>query len=386
MLNPNLEEIELNKEEYERYSRHIILPEVGLEGQKRLKAASVVCIGTGGLGSPLLLYLAAAGIGRIGIVDFDIVDRSNLQRQIIHGTAKVGQPKLESAKQRILDINPFCQVDLYNTRISSDNALEILKPYDVVVDGTDNFPTRYLVNDACVLLGKPNIYGSIFRFEGQASVFNYQEGPNYRDVFPEPPPPGMVPSCAEGGVLGVLCGVIGSIQATETIKVILGMNTTLSGRLLLYNAQTMTFRELKLRPNPERPEIKELIDYEQFCGIPQMQEQETDVPEMTVQELKQLMEQKANDYVLIDVRNPNEYEIAKIPGATLIPLSEIEDGSGVEKVKQLTNGHRLIAHCKMGGRSAKALRILKDAGIEGTNLKGGIRAWSQEVDSSVPEY
>jgi adenylyltransferase/sulfurtransferase len=386
MLNPNLEEIELNKEEYERYSRHIILPEVGLEGQKRLKAASVVCIGTGGLGSPLLLYLAAAGIGRIGIVDFDIVDRSNLQRQIIHGTAKVGQPKLESAKQRILDINPFCQVDLYNTRISSDNALDILKPYDVVVDGTDNFPTRYLVNDACVLLGKPNVYGSIFRFEGQASVFNYQEGPNYRDVFPEPPPPGMVPSCAEGGVLGVLCGVIGSIQATETIKVILGMNTTLSGRLLLYNAQTMSFRELKLRPNPERPEIKELIDYEQFCGIPQMQEQETDVPEMTVQELKQLMRQKANDYVLIDVRNPNEYEIAKIPGATLIPLSEIEDGSGVEKVKQLTNGHRLIAHCKMGGRSAKALRILKDAGIEGTNLKGGIRAWSQEVDSSVPEY
>jgi len=386
MLNPNLEEIELNKEEYERYSRHIILPEVGLEGQKRLKAASVVCIGTGGLGSPLLLYLAAAGIGRIGIVDFDIVDRSNLQRQIIHGTAKVGQPKLESAKQRILDINPFCQVDLYNTRISSDNALEILKPYDVVVDGTDNFPTRYLVNDACVILGKPNVYGSIFRFEGQASVFNYQEGPNYRDVFPEPPPPGMVPSCAEGGVLGVLCGVIGSIQATETIKVILGMDTTLSGRLLLYNAQTMSFRELKLRRNPERPEIQELIDYEQFCGIPQTQEEETDVPEMTVQELKQLMEQKSDDYVLIDVRNPNEYEIAKIPGATLIPLSEIEDGNGVEKVKELTNGHRLIAHCKMGGRSAKALRILKDAGVEGINVKGGIRAWSQQVDSSVPEY
>ena len=386
MLNPNLEEIELNKEEYERYSRHIILPEVGLEGQKRLKAASVVCIGTGGLGSPLLLYLAAAGIGRIGIVDFDIVDRSNLQRQIIHGTAKVGQPKLESAKQRILDINPFCQVDLYNTRISSDNALEILKPYDVVVDGTDNFPTRYLVNDACVILGKPNVYGSIFRFEGQASVFNYQEGPNYRDVFPEPPPPGMVPSCAEGGVLGVLCGVIGSIQATETIKVILGMDTTLSGRLLLYNAQTMSFRELKLRRNPERPEIQELIDYEQFCGIPQTQEEETDVPEMTVQELKQLMEQKSDDYVLIDVRNPNEYEIAKIPGATLIPLSEIEDGNGVEKVKELTNGHRLIAHCKMGGRSAKALRILKDAGVEGINVKGGIRAWSQHVDSSVPEY
>ena len=386
MLNPNLEDVQLSKEEYERYSRHIIRPEVGLNGQKRLKAASVACIGTGGLGSPLLLYLAAAGIGRIGIVDFDIVDSSNLQRQIIHGTSRVGQPKLESAKQRIHDLNPFCQVDLYNTRITSENALDILKPYDVVVDGTDNFPTRYLVNDACVILGKPNVYGSIFRFEGQASVFNYQEGPNYRDVFPEPPPPGMVPSCAEGGVLGVLCGVIGSIQATETIKVILGMDTTLSGRLLLYNAQTMSFRELKLRPNPERPPIEKLIDYEQFCGIPQAQSLETDVPEMTVQELKQLMEQNADDYVLIDVRNPNEYEIAKIPGATLIPLSEIEEGDGVEKVKELTNGHRLIAHCKMGGRSAKALRILKDAGVEGINLKGGIRAWSQEIDSSVPEY
>jgi len=386
MLNPNLEDVQLTKEEYERYSRHIILPEVGLNGQKRLKAASVACIGTGGLGSPLLLYLAAAGIGRIGIVDFDIVDSSNLQRQIIHGTSRVGQPKLESAKQRIHDLNPFCQVDLYNTRITSENALDILKPYDVVVDGTDNFPTRYLVNDACVLLGKPNVYGSIFRFEGQASVFNYQEGPNYRDVFPEPPPPGMVPSCAEGGVLGVLCGIIGSIQATETIKVILGMDTTLSGRLLLYNAQTMSFRELKLRPNPERPPIEKLIDYEQFCGIPQAQSLETDVPEMTVQELKQVMEQNADDYVLIDVRNPNEYEIAKIPGGTLIPLSEIEEGDGVEKVKELTNGHRLIAHCKMGARSAKALRILKDAGVEGINLKGGIRAWSQEIDSSVPEY
>lgn len=388
MLNPNLEEIELTKEEYERYSRHIILPEVGLEGQKRLKAASVACIGTGGLGSPLLLYLAAAGVGRIGIVDFDVVDSSNLQRQIIHGTSVVGQSKLESAKQRILDINPFCQVDLYNTQITSENALEILEPYDVVVDGTDNFPTRYLVNDACVLLGKPNVYGSIFRFEGQASVFNYQDGPNYRDVFPEPPPPGMVPSCAEGGVLGVLCGVIGSIQANETVKVILGMENTLSGRLLLYNAQHMSFRELKVRPNPERPVIDKLIDYEQFCGIPQAQEQEeeTEIPEMTVQELKQLMEQGADDYVLIDVRNPNEYEIANIPGAKLIPLSEIEEGNGVEKVKELVNGHRLIAHCKMGGRSAKALRKLKEAGIEGVNLKGGISAWSQEIDPSVPEY
>ena len=269
MLNPNLEDIELSREEYERFSRHLILPEVGLDGQKRLKAASVLCVGTGGLGSPLLLYLAAAGIGRIGIVDFDVVDRSNLQRQIIHSTSWVGKPKIESAKNRIHEINPFCQVDLYNTHLSSSNALDILKDYDVVVDGTDNFPTRYLVNDACVLLNKPNVYGSIFRFEGQATVFNYQDGPNYRDLYPEPPPPGMVPSCAEGGVLGVLCGIIGTIQATETVKIILGKGDTLSGRLLLYNALDMTFKQLKLRPNPVRPVIEELIDYEQFCGIPQ---------------------------------------------------------------------------------------------------------------------
>lgn len=390
MLNPNLEEIELSKEEYQRYSRHIILPEVGLDGQKRLKTASVLCIGTGGLGSPLLLYLAAAGIGRIGIVDFDIVDSSNLQRQIIHGTSWVGKPKIESAKNRILEINPACQVDLYPTRLSAENALEILKPYDVVIDGTDNFPTRYLTNDACVLLGKPNVYGSIFRFEGQATVFNYQDGPNYRDLYPEPPPPGMVPSCAEGGVLGVLCGIIGTIQATEAIKIILGVEGTLSGRLLLYNALEMKFRELKLRPNPERPIIEKLIDYEQFCGIPQAKAQEAqqqmETPEMTVKELKTLLDSNANDYVLIDVRNPNEYEIAKIPGAVLIPLPDIENGSGVEKVKELVNGHRLIAHCKMGGRSAKALGILKQAGIEGTNVKGGITAWSREVDSNVPEY
>ncbi|MEG4091405.1 molybdopterin-synthase adenylyltransferase MoeB, partial [Microcoleus sp. Pol12B4] len=248
MLNPNLDEIQLNKQEYERYSRHLILPEVGLEGQKRLKAASVLCIGTGGLGSPLLLYLAAAGVGRIGIVDFDVVDHSNLQRQVIHGTSWVGKPKIESAKNRILEINPFCQVDLYETRVSSENAIDIATPYDIIIDGTDNFPTRYLMNDVCVLLNKPNVYGSIFRFEGQATVFNYQGGPNYRDLYPEPPPPGMVPSCAEGGVLGVLCGVVGSIQATEAIKIILGQGTTLSGRLLLYNALDMTFRQLKLRP------------------------------------------------------------------------------------------------------------------------------------------
>ena len=390
MLNPNLAAIELSQEEIQRYSRHIILPEVGLEGQKKLKAASVLCIGTGGLGSPLLLYLAAAGIGRIGIVDFDIVDSSNLQRQIIHGTSWVGKPKIVSAKDRILEINPYCQVDLYETRISSENALDILAPYDVVIDGTDNFPTRYLTNDACVLLDKPNVYGSIFRFEGQATVFNYQGGPNYRDLYPEPPPPGMVPSCAEGGVLGVLPGVIGTIQATEAIKIILGAPDTLSGRLLLYNAWEMKFRELKLRPNPIRPVIEKLIDYEQFCGIPQAKAQEAaeqqKMTEMTVVELKALIDSNANDYILIDVRNPNEYQIAKIPNSVLIPLPDIENGAAIPKIKELVNGYRLIAHCKMGGRSAKALAILKEAGIEGINVKGGISAWSREVDSSVPEY
>lgn len=390
MLNPNLDEIQLNKQEYERYSRHLILPEVGLEGQKRLKAASVLCIGTGGLGSPLLLYLAAAGVGRIGIVDFDVVDHSNLQRQVIHGTSWVGKPKIESAKNRILEINPFCQVDLYETRVSSENAIDIATPYDIIIDGTDNFPTRYLMNDVCVLLNKPNVYGSIFRFEGQATVFNYEGGPNYRDLYPEPPPPGMVPSCAEGGVLGVLCGVVGSIQATEAIKIILGQGTTLSGRLLLYNALDMTFRQLKLRPNPVRPVIEKLIDYEQFCGIPQAKAQEasqqTQIPEMTVAELKELIDSGAKDFVLLDVRNPNEYQICQIPGSVLVPLPDIEHGAGVAKVKELLNGHRLIAHCKMGGRSAKALGILKEAGIEGINVKGGITAWSEEVDPSVPQY
>ncbi|MEK0181041.1 MAG: molybdopterin-synthase adenylyltransferase MoeB [Oscillatoriales cyanobacterium] len=388
MLNPNLDEIQLNKEEYERYSRHLILPEVGLDGQKRLKAASVLCIGTGGLGSPLLLYLAAAGIGRIGIVDFDIVDTSNLQRQVIHGTSWVGKPKIESAKNRILEINPLCQVDLYETRVSSENAIAIATPYDIIIDGTDNFQTRYLMNDVSVLLNKPNVYGSIFRFEGQATVFNYEGGPNYRDLYPEPPPPGMVPSCAEGGVLGVLPGVIGCIQATEAIKIILGQGTTLSGRLLLYNALDMTFRQLKLRPNPVRPVIEKLIDYEQFCGIPQAKAEEAkiQVAEMTVTELKQLIDSGAKDFLLLDVRNPNEYQIAKIPGSVLVPLPDIENGNGVEKVKELLNGHRLIAHCKMGGRSAKALGILNEAGIEGINVKGGITAWSQEVDPSVPQY
>ena len=390
MLNPNLDDIQLSKDEYARYSRHIILPEVGLDGQKRLKAASVLCVGTGGLGSPLLLYLAAAGVGRIGIVDFDVVDTSNLHRQIIHGVSWVDKPKIESAKHRILEINPTCQVDLYETRLSAENALEIARPYDLVIDGTDNFPTRYLVNDVCVLLDKPNVYGSIFRFEGQATVFNYEGGPNYRDLYPEPPPPGLVPSCAEGGVLGVLCGIIGTIQATEAIKIILGQGNTLSGRLLLYNALEMKFRELKLRPNPVRPVIEKLIDYEEFCGIPQAkaaeEKERAGMEEMTVQELKQLLDSGANDYVLLDVRNPNEYEIARIPGSVLVPLPDIENGSGVAKVKELLNGHKLITHCKLGGRSAKALAILKNAGIEGTNVKGGITAWSQEVDASVPEY
>jgi sulfur-carrier protein adenylyltransferase/sulfurtransferase len=390
MLNPNLDEIQLLPEEYARYSRHLILPEVGLEGQKRLKAASVLCVGTGGLGSPLLLYLAAAGVGRLGIVDFDVVDHSNLQRQVIHGTSWVGKPKIESAKNRIHEINPYCQVDLYETALSADNALDIIRPYDIVVDGTDNFPTRYLVNDACVLLDKPNVYGSIFRFEGQATVFNYQGGPNYRDLYPEPPPPGMVPSCAEGGVLGILPGIIGVIQATETVKIILGQGTTLSGRLVLYNALEMKFRELKLRPNPVRPVIEKLIDYEQFCGIPQAQAaeaaQQSMLAEMTVTELKELIDSGADDFVLIDVRNPNEYEIAKIPGSILIPLPDIENGKGIEQVKAALNGHRLIAHCKMGGRSAKALAILQEAGIEGTNVKGGIQAWSREVDPLVLEY
>jgi adenylyltransferase/sulfurtransferase len=390
MLNPNLDAIQLTKDDYERYSRHLILPEVGIEGQKRLKAASVLCIGTGGLGSPLLLYLAAAGIGRIGIVDFDVVDTSNLQRQIIHGTSWVGKPKIASAKNRILEINPYCQVDLYETRLCSENALDIFKPYDVIVDGTDNFPTRYLVNDACVLLNKPNVYGSIFRFEGQATVFNYEGGPNYRDLYPEPPPPGMVPSCAEGGVLGILPGIIGTIQATETVKIIIGKGRTLSGRLLLYNALDMTFRELKLRPNPERPVIEKLIDYEQFCGIPQAQAQEakqqTEIPEMTVQELKQLLDSGAGDVVLLDVRNPHEYEIAKIPGSVLVPLSDIENGPGIAKVKEILNGHRLVVHCKSGMRSVKALGILKQAGIDGINLKGGIIAWSQQIDPSLPQY
>lgn len=392
MLNPNLEEIQLTKDDYERYSRHIILPQVGVDGQKRLKAASVLCIGTGGLGSPLLLYLAAAGIGRIGIVDFDVVDTSNLQRQIIHSTSNVGKPKILSAKERILEINPFCQVDLYETRLSSENALDIIRPYDVVIDGTDNFPTRYLVNDACVLLGKPNVYGSIFHFEGQATVFNYgEDSPNYRDLYPEPPPPGLVPSCAEGGVLGILPGVIGTIQATETVKIILGVGTTLSGRLMLYDALNMRFRELKLRQNPERPVIEKLIDYEEFCGIPQAKAAEeaaqSAMQEISVKDLQVLIESQSEEFLLLDVRNPHEFDIGRIPGSVLVPLPDIENADGVAKVQEILGDRKLVVHCKSGARSAKAIGILKDkAGIEGTNVVGGILAWSREIDPSIPEY
>ena len=390
MLPPDISGVELSPDEIARFSRHLILPEVGMEGQKRLKGASVLCVGTGGLGSPLLLYLAAAGVGRLGIVDFDVVDHSNLQRQVIHGTSWVGKPKIESAKARIHEINPHCQVDLYETALTSENALEIIRPYDIVCDGTDNFPTRYLVNDACVLLGKPNVYGSIFRFEGQATVFNLDsESPNYRDLFPEPPPPGLVPSCAEGGVVGVLPGIIGVIQATEAVKIITGIGTTLSGRLLLFDALKMSFRELKLRPSPERPVIDKLIDYQEFCGVGGTapgQEEAGAVESISVGELKTLLDAGGDDIVLIDVRMPQEAEIATIPGAVLVPLDQIENGTAIDQVRELAAGKRLYAHCKLGGRSAKALIALKSEGIEGINVSGGIDAWSQEIDSSVQRY
>jgi len=392
MLNPDLSTINLTPDDYERYSRHLILPEVGVNGQKKLKAASVLCVGTGGLGSPLALYLAAAGIGRIGLVDFDVVDRSNLQRQIIHGEEWVGKPKVQSAAARIKSINPYIQVDIHEVPLTSENALDIGKDYDLIIDGTDNFPTRYLVNDACVLLGKPNVYGSIFRFEGQATVFHYEDGPCYRCLYPEPPPPGLVPSCAEGGVLGILPGMIGVIQATEAVKIILGVGTTLKGRLMLYDSLKMQFRELKLRRNPEcpvcgdHPTVTKLIDYQEFCGIPQAkaEEEAMAIPEITVKELAAKLDQIG--IVLIDVRNPNEFDIGRIPGSVLIPLSEIEDGQGVAKVKELADGKELYIHCKMGGRSAKALQVLAEKGVHGTNVKGGINAWSEEVDSSVPKY
>ncbi len=381
---------ELSNEEIMRYSRHLILPEVGLEGQRRLKGAKVLMVGTGGLGAPLGLYLAAAGIGKIGIVDFDVVDETNLQRQVIHGTKDVGRPKIDSAAETMADINPYLEIAKYETALTSANALDIIKDYDVVVDGTDNFPTRYLVNDACVLLGKPNAYGSIFRFEGQSTVFHHEDGPCYRCLYPEPPPPGLVPSCAEGGVLGILPAVIGSIQATETVKIILGKGETLSGRLVLYDALNMKFRELKLRRNPEcpvcgdNPTVTELIDYQQFCGIPQQaaaEAAEEKLPEITPIELKTRMDADDGVFVL-DVREPHEYEIARIPGTTLIPLGELN-----KRVGELDATADIVVHCKSGVRSGKAQRLLKDMGFSRvTNLTGGILRWSDDVDSSVAKY
>jgi molybdopterin/thiamine biosynthesis adenylyltransferase/rhodanese-related sulfurtransferase/molybdopterin converting factor small subunit len=378
--------VELGREEIQRYSRHLLVPEIGLEGQKKLQAASVLLIGAGGLGSPLALYLAAAGVGRIGIVDFDVVDYSNLQRQVIHGTSDVGRPKLESARDRIQDINPHVQVDLYDTPLSSENALEIFKPYDVIVDGTDNFPTRYLTNDACVLLGKPNVYGSIFRFEGQASVFWAEQGPCYRCLYPEPPPPGLVPSCAEGGVLGILPGLIGVVQATETVKLLLGIGEPLIGRLLLYDALKMGFREMKLRKNPNcpvcgpNPTVTELIDYEEFCGI-HPHTAADDAWDITAPELKERLD-AGEPLMLLDVREPHEWDIAHLDGATLIPVSQI-----TARANELSTADEIVLYCKGGTRSARALNELRDLGFRKLkNLRGGINAWSQEVDPSVPLY
>ncbi len=379
----------LSNEEIARYSRHVIIPEVGMQGQRKLKAASVLMIGTGGLGAPLGMYLAAAGVGRLGLVDFDVVDTSNLQRQIIHGTRDVGRPKISSAKDRLQDINPHVEIETHETRLTSENALRLFVNYDVIVDGTDNFPTRYLVNDACVLTGKPNVYGSIFRFEGQASVFWADRGPCYRCLYPEPPPPGLVPSCAEGGVLGVLPGIIGAIQANETIKIILGAPDILVNRLVLFDAWRMRFRELKLRKNPdcpvcgEHPTITKLIDYEEFCGIRQPSQTETQtMEEITATELKQRLD-KGDDIQIIDVREPHEYEIAQIPNSRLIPLGQV-----LGRMNEIDPERETIVHCKMGGRSAKAIEALKRTGFTGhlINLKGGITAWSNEVDPSVPKY
>jgi len=377
----------LSPAELKRYNRHIILPEVGLKGQEKIKAGSVLLIGAGGLGSPMALYLAAAGIGRIGIIDFDVVDESNLQRQIIHGTSTLGKSKLESAKARLLDLNPYLQLETYEEALTSANAIELFKKYDVIADGTDNFATRYLVNDACVLTGKPNVYGSIFRFEGQLSVFNYKGGPCYRCLYSEPPPPGLVPSCAEGGVLGVLPGVIGTMQANEVLKVIMDLGEVASGRLLMYDAFRMKFRELKLRKNPEcvicgnHPTVTQLIDYDQFCGIPAQQEEDTS-SEITVQDLDRRIKEGKNSFVILDVREPFEYEISKIEGSVLIPLGQIPERFG-----ELNPDSEYIVHCKMGGRSAKAVDFLKQKGFKRVrNLAGGINRWAQEVDHNLPTY
>jgi sulfur-carrier protein adenylyltransferase/sulfurtransferase len=388
VASPPAPPLTLSKDEILRYSRHLIMPEVGMEGQLKLKGAKVALIGTGGLGAPLGMYLAAAGIGRIGLVDFDVVDFTNLQRQVIHGTKDVGKKKLDSAAETMLDINPYVEIDRHETALTSENALDILKDYDIVVDGTDNFPTRYLVNDACVLLGKPNVYGSIFRFEGQATIFAYPGGPCYRCLYPEPPPPGLVPSCAEGGVLGILPGTVGLIQATETVKLILGIGEPLIGRLVLYDALAMRFRELKLRRNPEcpvcgdHPTITKLIDYQEFCGIPNQPHQEAPMEgDIEPVEVKSKID-RGDRFVLIDVREPHEYQICNIPQAKLIPLGDLP-----KRVNELDSADEIIAHCKSGMRSAKAVEFLKQAGFKKVrNMKGGILAWSDKVDPSVPKY
>ena len=382
--------VELSNEEISRYSRHLILPEVGMAGQKKLKGTSVLCIGTGGLGSPIAMYLAAAGIGKIGIVDFDVVDYSNLQRQIIHGTADVDRPKVQSGKETLNSINPEVEVVIHETMLTSENALDIIEPYDIVVDGTDNFPTRYLTNDACVLLKKPNVYGSIFRFEGQASVFAPElGGPCYRCLYPEPPPPGMVPSCAEGGVLGVLPGIIGCIQATEIIKLALGKGEPLINRLMLYSALDMSFRELKLRRDPkcpicgENPTITELIDYQEFCGIgDEPDEPQAHPDEVSVQDMKKAMDDSSSDIAFLDVREYDEVEIAKIEGVPLIPLGELP-----QRFMELDPNQTIYIHCKVGGRSLKAVEFLKQQGFKYCkSVASGINAWSDDIDSSVPRY
>jgi sulfur-carrier protein adenylyltransferase/sulfurtransferase len=379
-------ETSLSQAEVLRYSRHLLLPEVGLAGQRKLKAARVLTVGAGGLGSPLSLYLAAAGVGTIGIVDFDVVDLTNLQRQIVHGTSGLGKPKLESAEARLNDVNPNVRIEKHETRLTSQNALEILREYDIIVDGSDNFPTRYLVNDACVLLGKPNAYGSIFRFEGQASLFYAREGPCYRCLYSEPPPPGLVPSCAEGGVLGVLPGIIGSIQALETIKWIIGAGDSLIGRLILFDALKLRFRELKLRKDPacplcgEQPTIRELIDYEAFCGIGA--EPAYAGPEITAEELSREMQEKGSDLILIDVREPHEWDIAHIEGARLIPLGELP-----ERLAELDGHAEIVTHCHRGARSMKALQLLKGAGFSRVrSLAGGIDAWADRIEVGMPRY
>ena len=379
---------QLSGEEKTRYARHITLPEVGVAGQQRLKAGSVLCIGAGGLGSPLLLYLAAAGVGRIGVVDDDLVEPSNLQRQVIHGTGTVGQAKTSSARSRIKDLNPFCRVEEHGVRLSASNALELVSAYDVVVDGTDNFASRYLINDACVLTKRPFVYGSVQRFEGQVSVFNLgSESPDYRDLVPEPPPQGLVPSCADGGVMGVMPGLIGLIQAAEVIKLITGIGTPLDGRLLLVDGLSMRFRELTLRRRPSRAPIEKLIDYQAFCTAGGSISGETSnlMKSISVVELKALLDQN-QDLALIDVRNPAEVEVAVIAGSELIPLSTLESDEVIERIQAIAASRTVYVHCKLGGRSAKAVELLASHGIDAVNVEGGIDAWSEQIDPSVPRY